>query len=45
MRSISLNSGAFWEFLEAFELKMAVFSTIPPQYGWVLITLILSILV
>ncbi len=43
MRSITFHSGAIWEFVEALHLNMAVL-TIPPQYGYVLITLILSIL-
>ncbi len=44
MRSITLNSGAIWEFLEALQLKM-VGLTISPQYGWVLVTLLAAIIV
>ena len=44
MRSVTLDSGAIWEFLTALQLDMALL-TIPPQYGYVLITLILSIMV
>ncbi|DBB06139.1 hypothetical protein WJX82_010962 [Trebouxia sp. C0006] len=43
MRSITFHSGAIWEFVKALHLNMAVL-TVPPQYGYVLITLILSIL-
>ena len=44
MRSFSLDSGAVWEILQAFGIEMAAL-TILPQYGWVLITLILSVFV
>lgn len=44
MRSISLDSGAVRELLQAFGMNMAAL-TILPQYGWVLITLILSVFV
>ncbi|KAL0018578.1 hypothetical protein WJX79_005354 [Trebouxia sp. C0005] len=39
MRSITFHSGAIWEFVEALHLNMAVLA-VPPQYGYVLITLI-----
>ena len=44
MRSFSLDSGAVWEILQAFEVNMAAL-TVLPQYGWVLITFILSVFV
>lgn len=44
MRSFSLDSGAVWEILQAFGVNMAAL-TVLPQYGWVLITFILSVFV
>ena len=44
MRSFSIDSGPVLEIIKAFGIDMAAL-TILPQYGWVLITLILSVFV